>query len=222
MDSSIDAKNKSGRRIYGNSNEGKPMKFHTIAAVILSASSFLWAGTASAASLITNGTFDTDLSGWTETGIGADWVAGAANLGQPGTPGPSTFSQSFELTNANVAGSFSFEWQVTPPTGTQDVFSVDLEYQTTGGGTATVTLFGEGSDSGQFGTTVSQGFSTALTDFAVGTATLIFSLQEFNDPNGTRVRLDNVALSQVPLPAAAWLFGSALLGLLTVARRRQA
>jgi hypothetical protein len=31
-----------------------------------------------------------------------------------------------------------------------------------------------------------------------------------------------IGVSAVPLPAAAWLFGSALLGLVTVARRRQA
>lgn len=33
--------------------------------------------------------------------------------------------------------------------------------------------------------------------------------------------LNNVELSQVPLPAAAWLFGSALLGLVGIGRRKQ-
>lgn len=41
------------------------------------------------------------------------------------------------------------------------------------------------------------------------------------DIGNTGLVLDNIGLSAVPVPAAVWLFGSALLGLLGVARRRR-
>ncbi|MBT8117404.1 MAG: VPLPA-CTERM sorting domain-containing protein, partial [Gammaproteobacteria bacterium] len=38
---------------------------------------------------------------------------------------------------------------------------------------------------------------------------------------GLEAGLDNVRLNPIPVPAALWLFGSGLLGLVGIARRRQ-
>ncbi|MEH6591279.1 MAG: VPLPA-CTERM sorting domain-containing protein [Halioglobus sp.] len=40
------------------------------------------------------------------------------------------------------------------------------------------------------------------------------------DDSASTIFLDNVAVSQVPVPAAAWLFGSALIGLAGIKRKR--
>ncbi|WP_155325819.1 VPLPA-CTERM sorting domain-containing protein [Desulfosarcina ovata] len=48
----------------------------------------------------------------------------------------------------------------------------------------------------------------------------MFILQENNDSNGTRIEIDNVSVSAVPVPAAVWLLGSGLIGLISVKRRK--
>jgi hypothetical protein len=60
----------------------------------------------------------------------------------------------------------------------------------------------------------------------VGTASTriqLIHILEASTSNGGAIFLDNASLtvSQVPVPAAAWLFGSALLGLMGMARRRK-
>ena len=50
--------------------------------------------------------------------------------------------------------------------------------------------------------------------------TLAFDL-EVSSLTGLEAGLDNVRLNPVPVPAALWLFGSGLLGLIGIARRRQ-
>ena len=44
----------------------------------------------------------------------------------------------------------------------------------------------------------------------------------FGDDWGNYPHLDNVAVNVVPIPAAAWLFGTALIGLIGFSRRRKA
>lgn len=52
--------------------------------------------------------------------------------------------------------------------------------------------------------------------------TLQATTDSFGEVAWIQKKLSFVAVSQVPLPAAAWLFGSAMLGLVTVARRKKA
>jgi hypothetical protein len=195
----------------------------------LAAASMAFAGTANA-EFVTNGTFDTDLAGWDqEVGTGTiptSWVSpGAANVGQPGTPGTSTFSQKLSITSTSVAYSFDYQWQVNKPS-LADVFTAIIEYDLQGGGTSSVELVNQPtSEPGlNFNQTYFVAETTALAGIdtaAADNARIIFTLVENNSPVGTRVQLDNVSVSAVPLPAAAWLFGSALVGLVAVARRRR-
>jgi hypothetical protein len=59
-------------------------------------------------------------------------------------------------------------------------------------------------DEAWLGQTLQIGFTNTATNF-----------------NGSGVFYDNLNVSAVPVPAAAWLFGSGLLGLVGVARRRK-
>ncbi len=54
--------------------------------------------------------------------------------------------------------------------------------------------------------------------------TLLFRLSTDNGfvSNGGGYYIDNVSISSVPIPAAVWLFGSGLLGLVGIARRKKA
>jgi hypothetical protein len=55
-----------------------------------------------------------------------------------------------------------------------------------------------------------------------GTAFLLSTPTRSGLSNATTFRVDNIDVSAVPVPAAVWLFGSALFGLFGVARRRSA
>ena len=48
-----------------------------------------------------------------------------------------------------------------------------------------------------------------------------YSASGFTDRSSATVWFDNVTVSQVPIPAAVWLFGSGLIGLIGIARRKK-
>ncbi|MDZ7752070.1 MAG: PEP-CTERM sorting domain-containing protein [Gammaproteobacteria bacterium] len=199
---------------------------HCVLALVLGGLS----GTAQA-TLITNGIFDSDLSGWsidttlqggTSDGViwsddAVNWDGGLARVGQPGTPGVTEFFQVFNIPTGSQALSVSFEylWQSNKPT-IEDFFQVELTYDTNGG-SQTVVLLNEGSVSGNFSlpqTAFSQ--TIALSDLAIvaPTGEVRFTLTENNSSAGTRVHLDNVAAQAVPVPAtlALMLLGVAGIG----------
>lgn len=66
------------------------------------------------------------------------------------------------------------------------------------------------------------GVASLWDPFAAGVSLTSFTLTPEQDGAETAVYLHSVdfTVSQVPIPAAAWLFGSALLGLVSVGRRR--
>ena len=179
---------------------------------------------ASSVNLLTNGTFDSSLTGWTQAGtLPTTWISGTAHIGRPGTPGESEFYQSFSLsslTTGVLQVDFEYQWQINPP-AIADQFTAKLVYEKTGGGLATVTLVNEQSNSVTFNSTFFFTDVISLVDADLTkNATISFSLTEHNATNGTRIQLDDVNISAVPLPPAAILFGSAIIGVSLLGRRR--
>lgn len=177
------------------------------------------------ASIEENGTFDTDLSGWTITGdttTGVTWTAGTAHVGRPGTPGLAEFEQTLDIPAGSklLSISFDYEWQVNPPE-LEDFFDVEFSYTSTTGPVVS-TLLSEGSTTGAFGSTTSFSTLLPLTDLAdpPSNGKILFTLNENNETAGTRIQLDNVSIRAVP-EATAFVTWSTLLGLSVAARRRR-
>ncbi len=203
------------RTTQGGKSHMQILKY--IAGLTLLASS--WAVNAS---LITNGTFDTDLSGWDiDATTGVTPVTGEARIGQPGSPGYAIFSQTFDIAAGTTSLSIGFDylWQINAPT-TPDEFTVSLSYESNTG-TQTISLLDEWSDSATF---ANERYDAVIAidnlSVGLGNGMISFMLQENIDTSGTRVHLDNVAVSAVPVPAAIWLFGTALVGLVGFGKRK--
>ena len=181
------------------------------------------ANTASSAELIlTNPDFSSGSAGWNpviisgytgagETGI--TFESGVVKLGRTGTPGEAQISQGFSVTGTQqVLLQFDYQWFSSNPPAT-DIFTVTLKDSSPPGNDQVA--FSQLSGAGTFQPAHFQNIFTVN-----GDGTLVFYIKEFNNLVGTYVQIDNVSLTTVPLPAAAWLFGSALIGLVAVARRK--
>jgi hypothetical protein len=169
------------------------------------------------ANLITNGTFDSDLSGWSQavSGTGVTWDSGTAHIGRPGPNGSATLFQSFDIsaTAALLQIAFDYQWQINRPQ-TPDFFTAEFEYQSTGGAVVTPLVANESSATAPFNSTISFLTTVALSNIAPGpdNGTLRFTLVEQNNAvGGTRIQLDNVAASTVPQPASLLLLALGLL-----------
>jgi hypothetical protein len=127
-------------------------------------------------------------------------------------------SQSFAI-------SFSYDWnfnELPPP----DLFTAELLINDGMSDEEVVDVFSSESSSSSFdpqlfSTNISV-VSLAIAADAIQTVGLRFSLFEGRRGTGTVLNLDDVALTVVPIPAAAWLFGSALLGFMALSNRRAA
>lgn len=183
----------------------------------------------SQASLVTNGTFDTDVSGWStpNTQTGVTWVNGTARVGQPGALGVANFVQSFDIPAGTdkLAVSFDYQWQTTRPLN-PDIFEVVFTYLTSTG-TETVTLLSQSSSDPSVifvpPTTIYFDGMVSLIDLldGPGNGTIRFSLNESDNGNGigTRVELDNVSIVAVPEASSLLTWAAVMVGGLVVGRR---
>lgn len=213
------------------------------------AATMLLSSTASQAVVVefaVNGGFETgDFTGWTtydntnatNGGInsvispGSDSAfAGNTNAnydaGGPGGPGPNNTAikqanVGIGLLTAGQAVTVSFDWRAN---GVDVVYAALHSEQAGGGASATAVLLSGGgfpsnwtsfSQVVYLGPDVSEGISLELVAICGGVPGCV-----------SDISWDNVSItadvSQVPVPAAAWLFGSALLGLASLKRKKAA
>ena len=201
----------------------------------------LFTGVAQAAlvDIAVNGDFETgDFTGWTQfpgsLGAGGQTiVAGnpgsAANLNEP-NPAANIIKQANLLAGSWVGGeTVDIQFDLKGSAGAGGVFFVEFFNELSGGGV--------GPGSGILAVIASPtpdwltyNFSTIANASATGGITLQFNSTCGADPGCfADFSIDNVSIlsdvnipSAVPVPAAAWLFGSGLLGLVGVARRKVA
>jgi len=173
------------------------------------------------ANLLTNGGFETgDLSGWTPTMAGGWLIA----------PGANPHSGNFGVTAANaMAGGFA-ELAQTFNTVAGNQYTVDFWLRPLSGSGDTPSVFSAHVDTSPDTTLLASLTDAAAlpsfaefqsTFYATSTTTTLRLL--FYQPlagNLNNWALDDVSVNPtaVPIPAAAWLFGSALSGLLAFSR----
>ena len=198
----------------------------------------LFAGTAQAVvqNIAVNGDFETgDFTGWAQFpgslgAAGQTIVAGnpgfAARLNEP-NPAANIIKQANLLPGTWLGGeAIDIQFDLKGSAGDGGVFFVEFFNELNGGGVGPGSgiLAVIGNPTANWTT---YNFSTVVDASATGGITL-----QFNSTCGAATTcfadfsIDNVSInadvSAVPVPAAVWLFGSGLLGLVGVARRKKA
>jgi hypothetical protein len=113
-------------------------------------------------------------------------------------------------------GSIAFNWNFLTEDTIGDSWPIDAVFMVLDGN---VTMLTNTVDNGGQG---SYGWTSVKLDVGAGTHRLGFvSLNDFDPYGGTELLIDNVSASVVPIPAAVWLFGSAL-GMLGWMKRKAA
>jgi hypothetical protein len=189
----------------------KPLKLIAAALVLLPLSQAAYSAT------ITNGDFSAGSTGWstqgnvnTSAGYAALTSAGSGtSTGSFGGTNGSILSQSI---NASAGDTISFDYNFLAgdylPYNDFSVVVADSMH-----------LISNVAAVGNFGTT---GWSTYSFVATANFTNLIFVLSNAMDWSvDSNLYIDNVTVSNTPIPAAAWLFGSALTGLVGVGKRRQ-
>jgi len=196
----------------------------------------LSAGAAQAAiiDIAVNGDFETgDFTGWSQFpgslgAAGQTIVAGnpgsAANLNEP-NPAANILKQANLLAGSWLGGeTVDIQFDLKGSAGAGGVFFVEFFNELSGGGV------GPGSGilsviANPTADWTTYNFATTVDASATGGITLQFNSTCGADANCfADFSIDNVSInadvSAVPVPAAVWLFGSGLLGLVGVARRK--
>lgn len=148
------------------------------------------------------------------------------------------FALPFTLPNGAASLSVSFDWafagdDTSTAAGVQDLFTAGIAgsgFSISSPMSPTTTLLTQTSpnttgftgfnSNGQFNATIAFG---SLPPVAAGNLRyLVFGLSEHsNTATNSALGIDNIKVSAVPVPAAVWLFGSAILGLVGVGRRKK-
>jgi hypothetical protein len=119
------------------------------------------------------------------------------------------------LTGLTVGQAYSFSMDLGVSNDTCPNCGGPIEVEANIGGTSQVFLHNS-SDPGDVWAAF--GF-----DFTADSTSMTLEILGISVPPGNiYIGLDNVAVSQVPLPPAVWLFGSGLLGLVGIARSKKA
>ncbi len=177
--------------------------------------------TSANAMIVSNGSFETgDFTGWVSTGI---------NNIVTTTEGSTDGIYAASFNGGNVAGSGILSQSITTVIGNTYLLKLDygvfgapktqnLQVELIGASTLlNQTLSDEGNNPNIFAE-FSFGFIANSTSTTLSFTDLTTSVESF----GADFVIDNISVSAVPVPAAIWLFGSGLLGLAGVARRKKA
>jgi hypothetical protein len=208
--------------------------FRTKLAAALALSLFSAASQAVVTELAVNGDFGTgDSTGWTFFVNGGSMDYNAAGNPSPGgnqvaiaTPSNPTLKQAnvgAGLLTPGQAVTVSFDWKGTNSNG--GVVDVVLFSEKSGGGVSQTDALLQGAPTSAGWTSVGPTTFNIGSDVGGG-VTLQFTVICGGAPTCTSdYSWDNVSITAdiaaVPVPAAVWLFGSGLVGLVGVARRRK-
>lgn len=191
--------------------------------LIVGVSLMALAGFANASSLVVNGSFENpdqpsgtwgtypSILGWTSTnGIEIrDNHTGQASHGTQFVELDTNRNSTMSQTIATLAGQhYSLTWDYSPRIG-QPSSTNGISVFWNNVLLSTITATGG-----------STNLWTSLTALVVGTGNDVLKFAAIGTSDSLGGNLDNVGLNAVPLPAAAWLFGSALIGFGALRRKQ--
>ena len=178
-----------------------------------------------ASGAILNGGFESgNLSNWTFSGnVGVTDGVGLLCC----APSEGTYFAAFNGGNSTPDGSISQTFATTA--GIEYLIAFDFGKGGVAPGTAALqaVVQGQGGFTRSLDVFDSTGAQPGLYDryllsyLADSTSATITFLDRSNATNNFDTLLDNITINPVPIPAAAWLFGTALIGLIGLGKRRQ-
>jgi len=185
--------------------------------------SCLFSTVATAATII-NGSFETgDFTGWISTGTGNNVTPNegstdgiyAASFNGGEVVGNGTLSQSFTTVIGNTY-LLDFDYGVFNAPNIAIPQTQNLRVELIGGSTLLSQILTDTGSNPNVFTTYAFGFTAD----SISTTLSFTDLTTLSQSASTDFVIDNVSVSPVPVPAAVWLFGSGLLGLIGAARRK--
>jgi len=200
----------------------------------------------SMANVIVNGTFDDNTTGWSGTYFSQPGGAGgfpSIDTGPyyyAGSVASNSINQVYNLTIADLANlsSTGLDFKMSADLfgfstqGDHSIFTVAFYdgADATGNLLTSFSLDSASNDPGTWGTSFISGdlpnFQSNINSVSNLTTSIMFTLEGIrtdgtsNDGYADNVSLTLTPTSAVPVPAAAWLFGSGLLGLIGMVRRK--
>jgi len=178
------------------------------------------------AAMITNGSFETgDFTGWVSTGTGNNVTPNegstdgiyAASFNGGEVVGNGVLSQSFTTVIGNTY-LLDFDYGVFSAPNIAIPNTQNLRVELIGDSTLLSQILTDTGSNPNVFTTYSFGFTAD----SISTTLSFTDLTTLSQSASTDFVIDNISVSPVPVPAAAWLFASGLLGLISIAKRKKA